>query len=61
MFISLALDNYYLNTSISIAATCNKVYESIQIYCKEKKYKKTILLKEKMIIIKSIIQKIEGK
>ena len=57
MLISLVLHYYYLNTSISIAATFDKVCESIRIYFEMTKYKKNILSKLNMTNLKFIIEK----
>lgn len=57
----LALDYYYWNTSIKTTVIFDKVCESIQIYFKRAKYKRRVLSKWNIRILKSIIEKNEGK
>lgn len=45
MLTNLALNYYYLNISISITTTFDKVYELIQTYFKGVEYKRSILSK----------------
>ena len=60
MLTSLALDYYYSNTSISTAATFDKVCDSIRTYFEGAEYKKSVLSKWNMTTLKSSIDKNEG-
>ena len=57
MLTGLALDYYFSNSSNSIIAMFEEVYDSIQTYFEKAKYKKSILSKLNMTTFKSIIKK----
>ena len=61
MLTDLALDYYYSNTSISTAATFDKVCELIQTYFEGAEYKRSVLSKWNITTLKSIIEKNKGK
>lgn len=44
MLTSLALNYYYLNTSISTTTIFDKIYKSIQTYFEKAKYKKKYII-----------------
>lgn len=56
----LALDYYYSNTSINTSALFNKVGDSIETNFRGAKYKRNILFKCNITILKVIIKKNEG-
>lgn len=57
MLTSLTLNYYYSNTRIITIAAFDKVYNSIQIYFKRVEYKRSVLSRQNMTTIKSIIEK----